>query len=125
MDPVGAASAAVLQELTMSSQEMQLLNTFSSSLLEPSQSSRMDIGSAMRAMEGHMDPVSAAKVVAHRDLAPDVQSMVQQFANGEGNRGNVSRGGTAGFAEPFSEESLATGRKELNLLIEKAWIELD
>jgi hypothetical protein len=96
-----------------------LLDTFSTAMLEPQLSAAMDIGSAMRAMEGHMDAVSAARMVVHKSLTPDVQSMVQEFASG-----NVSQG-HAGFAEPFSEVSLAKARLALNSLIEKAWIELD
>jgi hypothetical protein len=118
---LGLTRAAVLQELTMSSQASQLLDTFSSAMLDPSLSGSMDMGSAMRALEGHMDTVSAAKMVAHRGLAPDVQSMVQEFARGD--RANAS--GKVGFAGEFSEESLAKARKALNSLIEKAWVELD
>jgi hypothetical protein len=112
---VGAASAAVLQELTVSSQVSELLDHFSSAMLGPSGESAMDLGSAMRVIEGHMDPQSAGKVVAHKNLSPDVQNLVQI----------VSEGNSSGFAEEFSEESLAKGRRALNQLIEKAWIELD
>merc|ERR1719456_899513 len=70
----------------------------------------------MRAIEGQMDVPSAAKMVAKRSLAPDVQNLVQ----------GVAAGSTAmGFATAFSEESLAKARRALNELIEKAWIELD
>merc|ERR1719386_212782 len=63
-----------------------------------------------------MDVPSAAKMVAHRTLSPEVQNLVQGVAAGST---------AAGFATAFSEDSLAKARKALNELIEKAWIELD
>ena len=114
---VGAASAAVLRELTVSSQASQLLDSLSSSMLDPRVSASMDIGSAMTAMEAHIDAASAAKMVVHKGLPQDVQSMVQEFANGNTfANGNSSADGSsdAGFAEAFSEESLAKARKALN-----------
>lgn len=119
---VGSASAAVLRELTVSSQGSRLLDTLTSSMLDPRVSGSMDIGSAMTAMEGHIDAASAAKMVVHKGLPQDVQSMVQEFANGNTSADGSSSGG---FSEAFSEESLAKARKALNSLIEKAWIELD
>jgi len=113
---LSASSSFVLQELHISSQASQVLDTVSSALLDPEHSKFNDVGSAMRAIEGQMDVPSAAKMVAKRSLTPDVQNLVQ----------NVAAGSTAaGFATAFSEESLAKARKALNELIEKAWIELD
>jgi hypothetical protein len=113
---LSAGSSFVLQELHISSEASQVLDTVSSALLDPEHSKFNDVGSAMRAIEGQMDVPSAAKMVAKRSLAPDVQNLVQ----------GVAAGSTAmGFATAFSEESLSKARKALNELIEKAWIELD
>jgi len=101
----------------MSSQVAKLLDTFSSALLGQGP---LDFGSAMRAMEGHMDAISAMKVVAHKNLPQDVQNMVQLVSSGKGNAS-----GGFGFAQDFSEESLAKARLALNELIEKAWKVLD
>merc|ERR1719379_1591852 len=65
-----------------------------------------------------MDVDAAVKQVQHRELAPDVQHLVQSVATG-GASTNL------GFAAEFSEESLAKARLALNGLVEKAWIELD
>merc|ERR1719498_1055927 len=63
-----------------------------------------------------MDATSAAKMIEHKTLTPDVQQLVQNVAAGSSD---------LGFAAAFSEESLAKARKALNGLVEKAWIELD
>lgn len=106
------------QELQISSQASQMLDTISSSLLDPEHNKFSDMGSAMRAVEGQMDVPSAAKLVARRTLTPDVQSLVQGVAGGVNS-------GSGGFSAAFSEESLAKARRALNELIEKAWVELD
>jgi len=113
---LSAGTSFVLQELHISSQASQVLDTVSSALLDPEHSKFNDVGSAMRTIESQMDVPSAAKMVAKRSLSPDVQNLVQGVAAGST---------AAGFATAFSEESLAKARKALNELIEKAWIELD
>merc|ERR1719454_1799748 len=65
-----------------------------------------------------MDVGSAAKMIEHKELTPDVQHLVQSVAKGETST-------DLGFSAAFSEESLAKARKALNGLVEKAWIELD
>lgn len=95
-----------------------MLDTISTTLLDPSTSRGADIGSAMRTIEAKMDVSSAAKVVGHKHLTADVESLVQSVSLGGGNV-------DGGFATKFSEESLAKARLALNELIEKAWIELD
>jgi hypothetical protein len=108
-------SAHVLQELQISSQVSQLLDTVSSVLLDP-EHSITDVGAAMKSIEQQMDVPSAAKFVSSKEaLSPDVQHLVQ----------GVSSKADLGFSAAFSEESLAKARKALNELVEKAWIELD
>jgi len=107
-----------LTELGMSAEVSEMLDTISSTLLDPSTSHAVDIGSAMRTIEARMDVSSAAKVVVHKHLAADVASLVQGVAGGVNS-------GSGGFATKFSEESLAKARLALNELIEKAWVELD
>jgi hypothetical protein len=111
-------SAATLSELGMSSEVSKMLDTISSTLLDPSASRVADIGSAMRTIEAGMDVASAAKVVGHKRLSADVQSLVQGVAGGSGTT-------EGGFSQKFSEQSLAKARIALNELIEKAWVELD
>jgi hypothetical protein len=115
---LSASNAFVLQELHISSQASQMLDTISAALLDPDHAKFNDMGSAMRSIEGQMDVSSAAKMVARRGLTPDVQNLVQGVAGGV-------RSVDAGVSAGFSEESLAKARRALNELIEKAWIELD
>merc|ERR1719446_1038901 len=61
-----------------------------------------------------MDVKTAVQTMGDKQLPAEVHSLVQKVG-GEGN----------GFAEKFSEDSLAKARRALNSLIEKAWIELD
>jgi hypothetical protein len=110
---LSASQAHVLQELHISSQVSQMLDTVSSTLLDP-EAKFQDMGAAMKSIEAEMDVPSAARFVAGKDLSPDVQHLVQGAATAD-----------AGFSAAFSEESLAKARKALNELIEKAWIELD
>jgi hypothetical protein len=119
---LSATNAFVLQELHISSQASQTLDTISSALLDPEHSKFNDMGSAMRSIESQMDVSSAAKMVVRKELTPDVQSLVQGVAGGVNSGAGA---GNAGFAAGFSEESLAKARIALNELIEKAWIELD
>jgi len=112
------SNAFILQELQISSQASAMLDTISSALLDPEHSRFNDMGSAMQSLENQMDVPSAAKMVARRQLTPDVQNLVQGVAGG-------SNSGSQGFSAAFSEESLAKARRALNELIEKAWIELD
>jgi hypothetical protein len=100
----------------MSQEVADMLDSLSSALLDPTLGAKTDLSSAQRAIESHMDVNKAAAAVSHKHLEPDVQHLVQ----------TVAEGSTAlGFAEAFSEESLAKARLALNDLIEKAWIELD
>jgi hypothetical protein len=115
---LSAINAFVLQELHISSQASQMLDTISAALLDPEHAKFNDMGSAMRSIEGQMDLSSAAKMVSRRGLTPDVQHLVQGVS-GEATAVD------AGFSAGFSEESLAKARRALNDLIEKAWIELD
>jgi hypothetical protein len=110
------SSAHVLQELQISSQVSQMLDTVTANLLDP-EHSVSDVNSAMRSIEEQMDVPNAAKFVAGKgSLSPDVQHLVQGVSSGKVD---------LGFSAEFSEESLAKARKALNELIEKAWIELD
>jgi hypothetical protein len=115
---LSAGNAFILQELQISSQASETLDTISSALLDPEHSGFNDIGSAMQTIQNQMDVPSAAKMVSRRTLTPDVQSLVQGVASGVNS-------GSGGFSAAFSEESLAKARRALNELIEKAWIELD
>jgi hypothetical protein len=100
----------------MSQEVAEMLDSLSSAMLDPVLGSKTDFSSAQRAIEQHIDVERAAKAVSHRHLEPDVQHLVQTVAEGSA---------ALGFAEKFSEESLAKARLALNDLIEKAWIELD
>jgi hypothetical protein len=102
--------------LTLDKEMSKLLDSVSTSLLNPALVATANLDSAMRAVESRMDLSSAAKAVEHKgDLPSEVQHLVQK----------VSGGSEAGFAAEFSEESLAKARRALNGLVEKAWIELD
>jgi hypothetical protein len=104
------------KELTLSSEVSQLLDTLSTSLLNPNLAATANLDSAMRAVQAKMDLGSAAAAVEHKsDLPSEVQHLVQK----------VGSGVDLGFAAEFSEESLAKARRALNGLVEKAWIELD
>jgi len=107
---LGVSSAFVLQELTVSSQVSKLLDTFSETAL--GEGGPLDTGSAVKAIMSHIDVQSAAKYVAHKGLAPNVQNMMQVLARG-------------GDMQDFSEESLKKARLALNELIEKGWFDLD
>jgi len=113
-----ASTAVTLSEAGMSTEVSQMLDTISSTLLDPTTSRVADLGSAMRTIESRMDVASAAKMLGHKHLPSEVQSLVQSVSGGAGNV-------DGGFATKFSEESLAKARRALNELIEKAWIELD
>lgn len=104
----------------MSSQTQGMLEHFSAAMLNPTLDQGMDVGSAMRAMEGTLDARSAAKVIAHKkDLPPDLQSMVQTISRGgEGGEGDAT-------GQEFSEDSLLKARVVLNEMITKAWGYLD
>jgi hypothetical protein len=65
---------------------------------------RMDAATAARSLDGK--------------LPAEVASLVRLSVAAQGTEGAASR-------QPFSEDSLAKGRKYLNVLIEKAWAELD
>lgn len=103
-------------ELAVSKEVSEMLDALSSQLLDPTLGPKADLDSAMRAVTDHMDATSAAKMIEHKSLTPDVQQLVQNVAAGSSD---------LGFAAAFSEESLAKARKALNGLVEKAWIELD
>jgi hypothetical protein len=104
------------QELTLNNEVSKLLDSVSTSLLNPALAATANLDTAMRAIESKMDLSSAAKAVEHKaDLPSEVQHLVQK----------VSSSADAGFAAEFSEASLAKARRALNGLVEKAWIELD
>jgi len=109
-------SAHVLQELQVSSQVSQMLDTVSAALLDP-ENSITDVNAAMKSIQDQMDvPNAAAFVSGKASLTPDVQHLVQKVGSSKVD---------LGFSAEFSEESLAKARKALNELVEKAWIELD
>jgi hypothetical protein len=119
---LGGSSAVVIRELSVSSEVSQMLDDISSTMLgDPAVARATDFGSQARAVEGHMDIVSAANMVAHKQLPPEVENMVQLV--GKGDRG--SKAPEDAKLLDFDEDSLEKARIVLNEMIVDAWKELD
>jgi len=113
---VAVAGGVVLQELTMSSEGTKIMDTWISRAMASDAHPLISNSKTMRELVSHVDVRSAARVLAHKDLPPDVQSMMQVVAQGDSE--------TVQDKE-FSEVSLAKARNALNNLIEKSYVEID
>jgi len=75
---VAVASGAVLQELTMSSEGNKIMDTWISRAMASEAHPSISNSKTMRELVSHVDVQSAARVLAHKDLPPDVPITAMQ-----------------------------------------------
>jgi len=97
---------ALISEKAGSSLEM-----YSSLLLNPEVGDSTNIHEALKAVSSQIDLQSAASLMQKKPLPDDVSNLVAKVKTGS-------------YGD-MDEASLAKGRRALNDLVEKAWIELD